>query len=195
MVKIVPMKIPGRWHEGYALDFHTVRSEFVGYDHLGREQFETERSEMGELLYKLKYRGYRNTIIPIATTAAAFIQAQKWPLDCIIPTPPSNQRVFQPVLEIAKELGQRLSFPMYADSVVKTKTTAQLKNVFDYHQRLRLLADAYEMGENLAKQSILLFDDLYRSGATLNAVTELLYSKGQAARVYALTLTRTRSKQ
>ena len=39
------------------------------------------------------------------------------------------------------------------------------------------------------------FDDLFRSGATMNAVTSALYDQGHARDVYALALTRTRSRQ
>jgi len=38
-----------------------------------------------------------------------------------------------------------------------------------------------------------LFDDLYRSGATMDAITTALYEQGKAADVFALTITRTRS--
>lgn len=189
------MKIPGKWHIGYALDYHTLRSEFVGYDHFGREQFATERSALGELLFKLKYRGDRNTIEPLALTAANFIKENNWQLDGVLAVPPSHQRAFQPVPEIAQVLAKLLYLPVLADFVVKIKATTQLKNVFDYNQRLALLENAYQLSGTATQQRILLFDDLYRSGATLNAVAELLYSQGQAAQVYALTLTRTRSKQ
>lgn len=42
---------------------------------------------------------------------------------------------------------------------------------------------------------MLLFDDLYRSGATMNEITALPYDQGKAAEVYALTITRTRSNR
>ncbi len=42
---------------------------------------------------------------------------------------------------------------------------------------------------------VLLFDDLYRSGATLNAITVALYDNGGATEVFALTMTRTRSSR
>ena len=41
----------------------------------------------------------------------------------------------------------------------------------------------------------LLFDDLYRSGATMNEITTTLYDQGSAADVFVLTITRTRSNQ
>lgn len=43
-------------------------------------------------------------------------------------------------------------------------------------------------------RKVLLFDDLFRSGATMNSITAALLEKGQASEVFALTLTRTRSK-
>ena len=46
-----------------------------------------------------------------------------------------------------------------------------------------------------AGKHILLFDDLYRSGATLNAVTDLLMNQGDAKTVRVLTVTRTRSNR
>lgn len=38
------------------------------------------------------------------------------------------------------------------------------------------------------------FDDLFRSGATMNSITVALHEQGHASDVFALTLTRTRSK-
>lgn len=55
MINISPIKLPGNWFEGFALDLHTISSEFLGYDEYGHEVFDTKRSEMGELLYRLKY--------------------------------------------------------------------------------------------------------------------------------------------
>jgi predicted amidophosphoribosyltransferase len=47
-------------------------------------------------------------------------------------------------------------------------------------------------GAKVQDERVLLFDDLYRSGATLNAVTEALIASGALA-VYALAVTQTRS--
>ena len=47
----------------------------------------------------------------------------------------------------------------------------------------------------LARLNPPLFDDLFRSGATMNAITDVLLRKGKAASVRAFTITRTRSNQ
>ena len=72
----------------------------------------------------------------------------------------------------------------------KIKETPELKNV-DYAKRLELLEGAHSVeGDPLRGRSILLLDDLYQSGATLNAVARLLRQTGGASAVFVLALTR-----
>ena len=66
----------------------------------------------------------------------------------------------------------------------------------DPERRRELLEGLYEIkGTSARGKSVLLFDDLYRSGATLSAVTDLLMSQGKAEAVRVLTITQTRSLQ
>ena len=50
------MRIPGRWREGYVLDYHTLDSTYLGDDEYGHPMFDTKRSDVGELLYRLNER-------------------------------------------------------------------------------------------------------------------------------------------
>lgn len=194
MVKINAMKIPGKWRQGYVLDYHTLRSEFLGYDEYGNPMFDTQRSEIGELLYRLKYRSDKTTVGQLVEVATNFVTSWRAELDAILPVPPSKHRAYQPVLEIAKGLSTSLGVPLRNDCILKLKDTPELKNVYNYDERLNLLEDAFTVSdESLKGENILLFDDLYRSGATLNAITNILYSKSSVANVYALALTKTRS--
>jgi predicted amidophosphoribosyltransferase len=69
-----------------------------------------------------------------------------------------------------------------------------LKDIYDYHERLKLLQNNLSVANNIiGGKNILVFDDLFRSGATLNAATKVLYEEGKVARIYVLTLTKTRS--
>jgi len=77
--------------------------------------------------------------------------------------------------------------------VSKVKGTAQLKDVFDYKQRAEILQGAFAVDEARTRgKRLLLFDDLYRSGATVSTIAELLTGDGAASAVYLLTLTQTR---
>lgn len=66
----------------------------------------------------------------------------------------------------------------------------------DPENRTELLEGLYSVERaHTQRKSVLLFDDLYRSGATLKAITELLMTQGRAGAVRVLTITRTRSIQ
>lgn len=198
MVSIKPIKLSGNWTQGYALDIHTVDSKFIGYDEYGHEVFDTKRSKIGELLYRLKYKSDKTALDDIIDTVAKFIKNRWKILDditAIIPIPPSRNRTFQPVLKITKGLSSCLNIPIHDDVLIKTKNTPELKDVYEYEKRMKLLKNAFSVrGKMLNGKNILLIDDLYRSGATLNAVTEMLYKQGSVRNVYVLTLTKTRSK-
>jgi competence protein ComFC len=194
-VEIHPRKIRGKWAEGYALDLHTTSSTFLGYDGYGHPQFETVRSDLGELLYKLKYRADPSAVDSIAEAAAEFL-TEKWRVnvDLIVPVPPSNTgRKRQPVLEVATAISERTGIGLCLDGLVKVKQTPQLKDVFDFKERVAALEGAFTVEKaKIQGKRVLLFDDLFRSGATMNTITECLMTGG-AEVVYALTLTRTRS--
>jgi len=194
MVTINPIRIPGPWRQGCVLDYHTLSSDFLGYNEYGHPEFDTKRSEVGELLYLLKYRNDPSVVNTIVDTAAKFLREWNLKIDVMVPVPPSRTRPYQPVIEIAAALGALLNISVRPDYVTKTKQTPELKSVYDYDTRLTLLEDAFSIrDQTLTGKIVLLFDDLYRSGATLTAITNTLYSEAEVADVYAFALTRTRS--
>ena len=116
-------------------------------------------------------------------------------VDILVPVPPSTDRAVQPVRVLAKAISQRLAIPL-ADCVKRRRNEPQLKNIFDLDERAKLLEGLHAVDKSVTRdQSVLLFDDLYRSGATMNAITTELYETGEATDVFALTITRTRSNQ
>lgn len=187
------MRIPGSWKDGYVLDYHTKSSDFVGYDEYGHPQFETVRTPVGDLLYRLKYKNQKTALNDLVFIAAEFIRGWGPPVNAIVPVPPSRPRAAQPVMEITRGLARLLGIPIY-DVVRKAAAAKELKNVFDYHERLNLLVGSHIIeSTDLQGKSVLLVDDLYRSGATLNAVTAALVGQGKVLEVYAFCPTRTRS--
>lgn len=167
----------------------------MGADEFGRDTFHTVRSELGELLVRLKYRGDQSSAPEIIATAADFLRPSLHKFDRIIPVPPSAERAVQPVIILANGIGQALGVPVL-NCVTATRPTSQLKDVGDPVRRQELLEGLYDVDPSKTEGGcILLFDDLFRSGATMNAITDLLLGKGKAAFVRALTITRTRSNR
>ena len=179
----------GPWNDGYVLDFHSISSTPTGDPY---HPFETKRTELGELLYRLKYRGDRTAIDNIAEIAGEFVKSWNPPIKCIVPAPPSLHRKHQPVVEIARVLGTYLNLRVLENAVVKVKKTDPMKNI-PVWERISALQDAIQSGKtDVAGKSILLIDDLIESGSTLRRAASVLLENGGAASVYALVLTRTR---
>lgn len=195
-IKSNPMLIPGRWRQGYSLDFHTIGSTYLGDDEYGHPRFDTQRTEIGELLYRLKYSNDGTVAAALVDAAASFLASWNPGTTIIAPVPPSRERATQPVHVIGEALADRVGIRWGLDSVHRIRDFPELKDIYDYGERIRLLDGAYQVDRTITQdQRVLLFDDLFRSGATLNAVTAALYDQGGAADVFALTLTRTRSNR
>ena len=195
-VKINPRKLPGPWTDGFALDLHITRSTFLGYNAYGHPEFDTARSPLGELVYRLKNRGDGSAIEPIVETVLGFLKTWRLSVDAIVPVPPSNtSRKNQPVIEVATAISERTSVPLCTSCLSKVRNTAQLKSVFERAKRDEILAGAFSVDREQTKgKRLLVFDDLYRSGATAGAIAMLLAGEGAASSVYLLTLTQTRKK-
>jgi predicted amidophosphoribosyltransferase len=82
-------------------------------------QFDTKRSEVGEALYQLKYRGDLDKVQPLAKEIATYAAPQFKNVGFIVPMPPSTERARQPVTEIAKSLSEILKVPMFDNILVK----------------------------------------------------------------------------
>lgn len=189
---INPIKLHGAWKAGFALDVHLVSSTYLGTNDYGHAQYDNIRSEVGELVYSLKYRYDDTKARPLAKAAADFLRSKKWLIDVVVPVPASGSgRARQTVVLLAKAVGGELGIPVCLDCVKKVKKTPKLKDVDVLKDRPKLLENAYKISAvDVDKKRILVLDDLYQSGATLSAVVESLKTQAKPESVYVLTLTK-----
>ena len=203
---INPQQLTGHWKAGYALDLHTVSSfpqkDAEGnniLDSNGKIKWDTTYTPIGLEMNHLKYWKERHRAETIGTVASEWLQKQlvAWKINVIIPIPPSDTtREFQPVYEIVRHIGSRCNVLVDFNLLKKLKVTTPQKGIVDIEQRKEELKDAFAIADNsLMGKNVLLFDDLYRSGETLNAVCDILLNKGKAAGVYVLTITKTRKNR
>lgn len=197
-MEINPKPIYGNWAQGWALDRHTLSSRTGGDERSKYARFATERSEIGAALYQLKYRLDRRQVEPIARAVADFVRGRLELADirAVLPVPPSNtDRLFQPVEAVTAAIGILLELPAPDDYLLKTKATPALKNMDDSRERREELDGAFAVADRRFKDMhVLLFDDLFRSGETLKAVTAALLFAGEAGNVSVVTATYTRTK-
>lgn len=183
-----PVRIYGTWDEGIVLDNHILKSVFLGYDENGKEKFENTRTEIGELIYKFKYQKDKESLPKIMNLIKDILD--KWQLkekiDIVIPVPPSNKtREYQPVFEIAKEIAKYLGKECKLD-ILSKESNLQVKDGYNIRGMIKQTT-------KLEQQSnILIIDDLYSTGATLNETCKTLRKDSNVKNIYCLAMTKTK---
>lgn len=111
--------------------------------------------------------------------------------DVLIPVPvhqmKKRQRGFNQAELVAKELGRILNIPVDTNYLIRRSNTMPQKEL-NRQQRKENLKKAFAIKQNQkVYQRILLIDDIYTTGATIDAISELL-KKNQAVNVFFLTI-------
>jgi competence protein ComFC len=152
-----PQGVKGPWKAGIILDWHTVASQVIGENEFGHPSFDTQRSEIGELLYRFKYRSDRAALTKMLRLCNDYlIRHASGKFEIVLPVPPSN-------------------------------------SVVDPDVRRQLLRDGFQVDKKQVEgKRVLLVDDVFRSGATLESAAQVVTGQGSPAAVYVLAMTRTR---
>jgi len=85
VIEIHPKEIKGTWDQGYVLDVHTISSTMIGHNEFGHPEFDTVRSQMGELVYRLKYKGDKAAVSAILDAVVTFVENWRIHPDAVIP--------------------------------------------------------------------------------------------------------------
>lgn len=192
-MELHPQGVKGPWKAGIVLDWHTVASQVVGQNEFGHPIFDTKRTEIGELLFQFKYRNNQAALKELLKVTVDFLgEKAKGRFDLVIPVPPSTA-TRTVTRQIAQGIAQGLGTSFSADALSKVRPTAELKSLVDPEERRQALEGAFRVDmAQTAGKVVLLVDDLYRSGATLESASQVMMAQGRARDVYVLAITRTR---
>ena len=171
------MKIVGSWDAGYVLDWHVLSSVLDGENSDGKPKFNTIRTDVGEAVYQLKYRSDFTKAHLLALSIATQIVPLFSGISYIIPMPPSKIRSRQPVPEIAREIGRLIKKDCLENLLIKNGTTLQMKDIPTIEEKNAALLGCFALNDSIVpngKYNLLIIDDLYSSGASLNAATTTL---------------------
>lgn len=142
-------------------------------------------------LYRFKYGGRREYAACYARQAAesygAWIRELK--PEALVPVPlhprRRRKRGYNQAELFARELGERLGLPVYSRLVRRRVDTRPQKELNDV-QRKKNLKNAFTIPENIVQlKKVLLVDDIYTTGSTVDAVAEALRAAG-VEQVYVL---------
>lgn len=185
-------EIKGNWDLGYSLDRHTLRSTYIGENEWGHPKFDTVRPVAGEALYQLKFKFDYTQVAIIAKQMFDSLSPHFNSADLVIPMPPSKPRLRQPVIEIAKELARLMNRPCYETLLVKTAATPAMKDIASREEKVNTLINAFTVADQLPDglHNVLLIDDLYDTGASLEAATRILRGYNKIKHIYVATVTR-----
>ncbi len=190
---INPIELKGVWDEGYAMDYHTVKSVPIGENPFGYMQYNTTYTAIGEVLKKFKYKNQYDCVNQIVNEIDAFLDdhPQMKEVQSILPVPPSNKnRLYQPAFEIAELLASRLHV-FYSDEVLEKKTDSEYKNL-PVSEKISEHGMIVQKMKATRKINVLLIDDIYQSGSTLRQCAEVLRKDPNIEKIYVLTVTKTR---
>tara|TARA_R110000824_G_scaffold158879_1_gene332936 strand:- start:196 stop:786 length:591 start_codon:yes stop_codon:yes gene_type:complete len=188
-------KITGNWDDGVVLDKHTIRSVLIGHDEYGHPKFDTTRTQIGEALYQLKYGGDWAQVGPLAQELANSAFPLFPNIGLIVPVPPSKQRLRQPVYEIAAELARLKKLSSFEQLVLRAPAAAgapQLKNLNSKEEKVAALAGRLSISDTIngqGKWNALVVDDLYDTGASIEAVCATLKTYPKIDKIYVAALT------
>lgn len=185
-------KIIGNWDLGYALDKHIVRSIPIGTNEFGHMQFDTTRTDIGEALFQLKYRNDNSKVAELAAAIVTNLVPHFSSIGFIVPIPATKNRPIQPVYEIAKEVARLIKKPCFTDMLTKDPLEKSLKNLQTKEEKSEALDGKMHLHKTISNDghwNVLVIDDLFHTGASMEAACTALREYSKIKKIYAAALT------
>ncbi len=146
----------------------------------------------GQMMWDFKYNNKREYADFLALELGRHFgrRIMEWKCDVIVPVPVhparKRERGYNQTAVLAKRLGALLELPVDEKALLRTQKTLPQKKL-DVHARYQNLKNAFEAGRTAPHyRNILLLDDIYTTGATMQICSRELTRAG-VRRVYGLT--------
>lgn len=147
---------------------------------------------MKKSMYAFKYNNRREYAKYYASVIAKEFKEviASWNCEVLIPVPLHRKKLikrgYNQAEVLAKRLCEQLSIPMDSKILIRTKNTAPLKEL-DEKERITNLKSAFQTDKSKLKyKRIILVDDIYTTGSTIDECADTLLRNG-AEEVYFIT--------
>lgn len=179
----------------------TAKGQFCPHCQHGALQLDGIRSvaffegPLQQAIHYLKYSNSRHLAAPLGEMMVSYWQDVHFPADVIVPVPLHarrlRQRGYNQAALLARELGKGVGLPVLEDALLRVRDTASQVDLNAEERKENVRGAFYCPDDRLAGKKVLLVDDVYTTGATLEACSLALKQRG-VHRVWALTLARAR---
>ena len=149
-------------------------------------------AQMKNSLLRYKYYGSREYGKYYAESMCRYVgrDIKSWRPDVIIPVPlhrrKKRMRGFNQAADLAERIGKILGIPVAEDVIYKSRETRSQKKL-DAEERKKNLRNAFQAAGPVTGLRILVVDDVYTTGSTVEAMAECLLENGAKA-VFFVTL-------
>jgi predicted amidophosphoribosyltransferase len=180
-----PVTLPGSFDLGFAL----------GYYSWGRRD-EIKRTPLGELLHRFKYEQNRQAGLLLVGLLCDFIRNRRSfsTCDLMITVPPSfKSRPFDPVSVLAEEMIRCTGISWYRNALRRTRLNKPQKEIRERKAKELNVLNVFQTSGHLDLNGrrVLLLDDTFDSGATLDQVCRIL-REARPEKIYALVVAKTK---
>lgn len=189
---VVLRQLHGPWNAGWALNKHMLRSTHLGDDEYGRPRFESVRTDVGEATYQLKYRQDWGQVQPLAKALLEHVVPRLAGIGFIVPMPASTVRARQPVTEVAQALSALSGIPVVPDLLHRSRAAKLLKDLQTKEEKIEAIGDSFAVHDTIqgaGPWNVLVVDDLFHTGASLEAACAALRKYPKVRHVYVAALT------
>ncbi len=142
-----------------------------------------------KMIYRFKYAGRREYADFLGDQMAAYLGRVilSWRPDALVPVPLHRERErvrgYNQALLLARRLGWRLGIPVCEGWLIRGRNTAPQK-LLDSRQRQNNLIGAFKLtGSAVKLRTIVIIDDIYTTGSTIDEIALLCRQNG-VQRVY-----------
>ena len=191
-MKVSLREIQGPWDQGWVLDKHMLSSTYLGVDGYGHSRYNNIRTEVGEATYQLKYQHDWNQTKSLAQSLADNIYPKLKSVGFIVPMPASTVRRRQPVTEVAEALGKMVKTPVFTDILRKASTGKSLKDLHTKDEKTVVIGDSFSINDEIKEAgqwNVLVVDDLFHTGASMEAACKVLRAYPKVSKIYVAALT------
>jgi len=180
------VSLSGLWPAGLALSKHSLDGD-------------EGRTAVGDLLDRFKYGGERRLARPLAEALAGALHDASGfgAIDFIVHVPATTERYrMPPTYDLARALAKELRVRCLPNLIARTRRLAHQKDLFRLEEKTANVRGAFRVrrAEFVRGKKLLLIDDVYDSGATLEEVWRTLMQAG-AREVVVAAVTKTRYRR